>query len=113
MVEFRVSTLNDIINIIIPHFDNYPLITKKSLDYILFKQIALLMLNKEHNNTEGLQKIVSLRASLNLGLPLKLKEAFPDIIPAPRSRARSLYLGRRIEILNNLTKEKYNNLSPE
>jgi hypothetical protein len=83
MVEFRVSTLNDIINIIIPHFDNYPLITKKSSDYILFKQIALLMLNKEHNNIGGLQKIVSLRASLNLGLPLKLKEAFPDITPVP------------------------------
>nr|YP_009262021.1 LAGLIDADG endonuclease [Chrysoporthe austroafricana]AMX22096.1 LAGLIDADG endonuclease [Chrysoporthe austroafricana] len=99
MVEFRVSTLNDIINIIIPHFDNYPLITKKSTDYILFKQIALLMLNKEHNNTEGLQKIVSIRASLNRGLPLKLKEAFPDIIP--------------VEILNNLTIVKYNNLSPE
>lgn len=30
MVEFRVSTLNDIINIIIPYFDNYPLITRPS-----------------------------------------------------------------------------------
>ena len=99
MVEFRVSTLNDIINIIIPHFDNYPLITKKSSDYIIFKQIALLMLNKEHNNIGGIQKIVSLRASLNLGLPLVLKEAFPDITP--------------VEISNNLSKAKYNNLSPE
>ena len=43
-VEFRVSTIKDIINIIIPHFDNYPLITKQSSDYILFKQVALLML---------------------------------------------------------------------
>ena len=64
MVEFRISTLKDIINIIMilrccaaaqlrscaTHFYNYPLITKKSSDYILFKQIALLMLNKEHNN---------------------------------------------------------------
>lgn len=82
-VEFRVSTLNDIINIIIPHFDNYPLITKKASDYFLFKQIALLMLNKEHNTIEGLRKIVSYRASLNLGLSLKLKEAFPDITPIP------------------------------
>lgn len=99
MVEFRVSTLNDIINVIIPHFDNYPLITQKSFDYNLFKQIALLMLNKEHNNIGGLQKIVSLRASFNLGLPLVLKEAFPDITPVERS--------------NNLSKAKYNNLSPE
>jgi hypothetical protein len=27
-VEFRVSTLNDIVNVIIPHFDKYPLLTK-------------------------------------------------------------------------------------
>lgn len=97
-VEFRVSILNDIINKIIPYFDNYPLITQKSYDYIIFKQIALLMLNKEHNTTAGLEKIVTLRASLNLGLPLVLKEAFPYITP--------------IEISNNLSKEKYNNISP-
>lgn len=90
MVEFRVSTLNDIINIIIPHFDNYPLITKKSSDYFLFKQIALLMLNKEHNNIEGLKKIISLRASLNLGLSEKLKEAFPYITPVPAGPFRVL-----------------------
>ena len=29
MVEFRVSTLNQIIQVIIPHFDKYPLINKK------------------------------------------------------------------------------------
>ena len=67
-VEFEVSTLKDIINIIIPHFDNYPLITKKSSYYILFKQVYLLILNKEHNNLEVLQKIVYLRTSVNLGL---------------------------------------------
>ena len=56
MVEFRVNNIKDIINNILPHFDNYPLITQKLSDYILFKQIALLMLNKEHNNLEGLKK---------------------------------------------------------
>ena len=33
-VEFRVSTIKDIINIIILHFDKYPLLTKKYYDYI-------------------------------------------------------------------------------
>lgn len=28
-VEFRVSTLKDLVYVILPHFDNYPLITKK------------------------------------------------------------------------------------
>lgn len=80
-VEFRVSTLKDINNIIIPHFDNYPLITKKLYDYNFFKKVALFMLNKEHNKIEGLQKIVSLKASINWGLSKILKEAFPNITP--------------------------------
>lgn len=67
-VEFRVSTLNDIVNVIIPHFDKYPLITKKYYDYVIFKQINLLLLNKVHNTLKVLQKIVNYRASLNLGL---------------------------------------------
>jgi hypothetical protein len=115
MVEFRVSTLNDIINVIIPHFDNYPLITQKSFDYNLFKQIALLMLNKEHNNIGGLQKIVSLRASLNLVLPLVLKEAFPDITPVPCGTPLGVLKGppQGVERSNNLSKAKYNNISPE
>ena len=35
------------------------------------------MLNKEHNTYEGLQEIVNIRSSLNLGLSNELKKAFP------------------------------------
>lgn len=98
-VEFRVSTLKDIINVIIPHFDSYPLITQKFSDYILFKQVVLLMLDKEHNTLEGVQKIVNIRASLNLGLSKDLKEAFPRAVPV-----------KRPEVENNAA---YKNLSPK
>jgi hypothetical protein len=54
--KFRVSTTKDIVGVILPHFDKYPLITKKHSDYLLFKQIVLLLLNKEHNSLEGIQK---------------------------------------------------------
>lgn len=97
-VEFRVSTLKDLVDVILPHFDNYPLNTKKHSDYLLFKQIVLLMLNKEHNTLEGIQKIVNIRASLNTGLSKDLKEAFPMTIPV------TLNLENRI---------KNNNLHPE
>ena len=36
------------------------------------------MNKKEHLQIEGLKNIVNLKASLNIGLPLSLKEAFPD-----------------------------------
>ena len=63
--EFRVSSLKELADVIIPHFDNYPLITKKFADYMLFKEIVLLMLKKEHNTLEGLQKIVNRRESVS------------------------------------------------
>lgn len=73
MVEYRVNTLNDIVNIIIPHFDKYPLKTKKYADYLLFKKVILLMLNNEHKSIQGIQKIVNIKASLNTGLTKNLK----------------------------------------
>lgn len=77
-VEFRVNSLKDIANVILPHFDQYPLLTKKRIDYLLFKQIVLLMLNQEHHSLSGTQKIVNLKASLNLGLSDELKKSFPN-----------------------------------
>jgi hypothetical protein len=38
------------------------------------------MLDKKHNTLEGIEEIVKFRASLNLGLPDYLKEAFPNTI---------------------------------
>jgi len=95
-VEFRVSTLNDIVNVIIPHFDKYPLITKKHADYILFKQIINLMVNKEHNTLEGIKKIVNIKASLNTGLTENLNEAFPNTIPSQRLEDSNLPTGNKI-----------------
>jgi len=98
-VEFRVSKLKDIINVIIPHFDKYPLLTKKYYDYLLFKQIILLISDKVHNTIEGLKLIVSYKASHNLGLSEELKKAFPLVIPIKIQ-----------EIKKNIN---YKNLSPE
>lgn len=64
-IKFRVSTLKDLVGIILLYFDNYSLITKKHSDHLLFKQIALFILNKEHNTLEGVQKTVNLKISLN------------------------------------------------
>lgn len=83
-VEFRISSLKDLVDVVIPHFDNFPLITKKYSDYLLFKEIVTLMKNKEHSSLIGIQKAVAIRASLNWGLPPALKEAFPDTIPVKR-----------------------------
>lgn len=38
-VEFRVNSLQDIVNVILPHFIKYPLQTKKHIDFLLFQKI--------------------------------------------------------------------------
>jgi hypothetical protein len=77
------------LQIIVHHFDNYPLITQKWSDYQLFKQVVNLMNHREHLTTEGLQKIVSIKAVLNKGLSDKLKVSFPNIVPAIRPQVTS------------------------
>lgn len=57
-IHYRVASLQDLTNVIIPHFEKYPLITQKKADFLLFKDIVNLMNNKEHLTIEGLQKIV-------------------------------------------------------
>ena len=84
MVYYSVQSARAITNIIIPHFDKYPLITQKKADYLLFKQAVDLLNLKARSNIEGILKIISIKASMNLGLSESLKVNFPNVIPVPR-----------------------------
>lgn len=83
-VLYRVQDYKSIISAIIPHFNNYPLITEKQNDFLIFKNILEIMSKKEHLRHEGLIQILSLKASLNQGLSDSLKELFPEISPINR-----------------------------
>jgi|SRR5690606_17888385 len=61
---YYVQSIKDL-DIILNHFEKYPLITQKLSDYILFKMAINLIKEKAHLNQEGLLKLVSIRASLN------------------------------------------------
>ena len=78
--DFTIGSLDQILNKVLPHFDKYPLKTQKYADYILFKKAVILMSRGEHLTYEGLQKIINIRATLNKGLTLVLKEAFPNTV---------------------------------
>lgn len=77
-VLFRVSSIKEL-QIIMKHFKNYPLVSAKYSDFLLFEQCLELIKNREHLTEEGLLKIVSLKANLNKGLSKELLEAFPNI----------------------------------
>ncbi|EUC26790.1 hypothetical protein COCCADRAFT_113371, partial [Bipolaris zeicola 26-R-13] len=82
--DYTVSSLDQIASVILPHFDKYPLITQKLADYILFKEVVLMMKRGEHFTVSGLEAIMNRRASMNRGLTPALKEAFPEHVPVER-----------------------------
>jgi hypothetical protein len=85
-VMYKVYSLDDITNVIIPHFDNYPLISQKQSDFLLFKNIIKLMNKGQHLNKNGLIKIINLKTSLNKGLSDKLKIDFTNTIKVERPK---------------------------
>lgn len=83
--EYVVKSNQDLNTVIIPHFDEYPLISQKKADYLLFKDVVTLMNNKEHLSVDGLLKIVNIKASINKGLSANLKAEFPQSKPYLRT----------------------------
>jgi len=81
-IAYTIKTVENLTQVVIPHFDNYPLLTQKLADFQLFKQIVIIMSRKGHLNQEGFEEILSLKANLNLGVSEKLKIAYPNIVPA-------------------------------
>jgi hypothetical protein len=84
VINYSVASLKDLTNIIIPHFKKYPLLTQKAADFNLFEQTIDLMNKGAHLTIDGLQQIINIKASMNLGLSDKLKSEFNDYIPVQR-----------------------------
>lgn len=84
--KWKVSDINQISNVIIPHFTTFHLMTQKRADFEIFKQIVEIIKSKKHLTAEGLQEIVNLKASLNLGLSDSLRASFPNTVAEPRPK---------------------------
>lgn len=78
IVLWRVRSVEEI-KVIIDHIECFPLLSKKKIDFFLFKEALNIINNKDHLKEEGLIKLVSLKASMNKGLSNILKDAFSDI----------------------------------
>jgi hypothetical protein len=76
-IQYRVSSKKDL-QVIVDHFKYFPLITYKWLDFQLFKAAFELVKSKRHLTLEGLIDIVSIKATMNLGISEELDIAFPS-----------------------------------
>lgn len=92
--QYTISSIKQINERVIPHFDNYPLITQKYSDYILFKEGINLINSKKNIDKEVfINKIVGLKSSMNNGLLSEvLKASFPNVVSVPRTIVESQLL---------------------
>ena len=81
--SYFVNSIEELL-VIIKHFDNYPLVTKKNIDFKLFKRVIYIIYSKKHLIISGLEEIVAIKTSMNWGISEELKTALPNIIAVDR-----------------------------
>lgn len=77
-VYYRVEAFKDL-QVIIDHFDKYPLVTAKKIDYALFKKSFNIIKLNEHLTEKGISELIEIKSTLNKGLSEKLKHNFSKI----------------------------------
>lgn len=84
-VIYSVQSIKALKDVIMPHFNKYNLLTQKREDFRMFSLVVDMLYNGQHKTEEGLNKILSYKASISKGLSKSLLDMFPDIIPATRN----------------------------
>ncbi|YP_008475089.1 hypothetical protein (mitochondrion) [Ogataea philodendri] len=88
-IYFKVSKIKDLITIIIPHFENYPLQSKKQSDFYLFKQAAIIKYGDGSNKKKRLtdkevEDIIRIRLSINRRkISENLQQKYPHLLNNP------------------------------
>ncbi len=81
---YRVSNVSYINKVIIPHFTEYPLISQKARDFLLWSKVVEIISNRDHLTKQGFDKILSYYASINKGVSKKVGNYYPDILPTEK-----------------------------
>jgi hypothetical protein len=58
--KFTIIKVSELIEKVIPHFETYPLLTKKYGDFELFRQIILIIKEESRLSEQGFIKILNL-----------------------------------------------------
>jgi hypothetical protein len=83
-VNLNIRKLNELVEKVIPHFERYPLLTKKYADFELFRQIILILKDESPLSEKGFIKVLNFRYNLNNGISEELKGLYPNLEPVTR-----------------------------
>lgn len=64
-MAFRIRSIDNLLEIIIPFFEKHILRTKKNLDFLKFRNVLLMMKNSEHLTVDGVEKIRHIQQQMN------------------------------------------------
>lgn len=91
LFSYDVTNPLKIVENVIPFFDQFCFLsTNKTKNYLLFKQIAYLVANKEHLTVDGFRKVLSIREKLNLGRGRKRKYTLSNVLKESSETTRQI-----------------------
>lgn len=64
-LKFQIQDISTIRDKVIPHFEKYPLMSSKRLDYNDWKSVFDILENKEHFTEEGKSRIIEVKEQMN------------------------------------------------
>jgi hypothetical protein len=67
---FAVTNFNNIVDKIIPFFEEYPILGAKAKEFKEFKEASVLIQSKVHLTKEGLDKILLIKSRMNFSREL-------------------------------------------
>ena len=89
---YVVSNPRSIVERVIPFFEKFKFWSqRKRRNFAIFKEIAKLVFEKRHLDSEGLEKIIRLREYLNQGHGRKRKYALSDYRDSLKGNPQRLY----------------------
>lgn len=65
MYQYRIRGINDIESKLFPFLDQYPLLSKKSLDYANFRLVHDMMRQGKHLTPQGVKQIQAIQLLMN------------------------------------------------
>lgn len=64
-IKYEIRKIDDLLEKVIPHFEQYPLLSSKQNDFRIFKEVCLLMKKNEHVTSKGLSKVIHIAFKMN------------------------------------------------
>jgi len=105
-VIFVVKSIDEIVEVLLPLFDKYPLRGSKLVGYNIFKTVALMIKEKKHLTLEGLIQILNLSYFMNKETSLRTDESKEILVNKLIEKYGELPTVLDIVLANNITKNK-------